>query len=278
MKREEIAFESEPGTLTDEKLHALHDLGVTRLSIGVENFDDEILRSNGRAHLSKEVYRAYEVSRAAGFQQINIDLIAGMLNETEANWKECVRKAIELGPECVTVYQLEVPFNTKIYKEMHEKGEIVAPVADWPTKRAWVDYAFSELEKAGYTITSGYTAIRNPGVNRFQYREYLWRGADMMALGVASFGYFRGTHYQNEKDFGPYVERMARGELPIARGMALSDDDRLIREFILLLKLGQVEAAYFQGKFGVDIFARFAEPLRASCRRRIPDAGRAGLA
>ena len=198
---EEIAFESEPGTLTDEKLHALHGLGVTRLSIGVENFDDEILRSNGRAHLSKEVYRAYEVSRAAGFQQINIDLIAGMLNETEANWRECVRKAIELGPECVTIYQLEVPFNTKIYKEMHEKGEIVAPVADWPTKRAWVDYAFSELEKAGYTITSGYTAIRNPGVNHFQYREYLWRGADMMALGVASFGYFRGTHYQNEKDY-----------------------------------------------------------------------------
>jgi oxygen-independent coproporphyrinogen III oxidase len=265
---EEVAFESEPGTLTDDKLHALHDLGVTRLSIGVENFDDEVLRSNGRAHLSKEVYRACEVSRAAGFRQINIDLIAGMLNETEANWKECVRKAIDLGPECVTIYQLEVPFNTKIYQEMHEKGEIVAPVADWTTKRAWVDYGFSELEKAGYTITSGYTAIRNPSVNRFQYREYLWRGADMMALGVASFGHYRGTHYQNEKDFGPYINRLAAGELPIARGMALSNDDRLIREFILLLKLGQVEAAYFQDKFGVDIFDRFAEPLELHASHR----------
>ena len=112
---------------------------------------------------------------------------------------------------------MEVPFNTKIYKEMHEKGEIVAPVADWPTKRASVDYAFSELEKAGYTMTSGYTAIRNPTVNRFQYREYL-SAVDMMALGVASFGHFRGTHYQNEKDFGPYVELAARSELPIARG------------------------------------------------------------
>jgi oxygen-independent coproporphyrinogen-3 oxidase len=258
---DEIAFESEPGTLTDEKLHALYDLGVTRLSIGVENFDDEVLRSNNRAHLSKEVYRAYEVSRKAGFQQINIDLIAGMLNETEANWRECVRKVVDMAPECVTIYQMEVPFNTKIYKEMHEKGELVAPVADWPTKRAWVDYAFSELEKAGYTITSGYTAIRNPNVNRFMYREYLWRGADMMALGVASFGYFRGVHYQNEKDFGPYVERLDRGELPIARGLALNDDDRLIREFILLMKLGQIDAGYFQGKFGVDIFTRFAGPL-----------------
>ncbi len=258
---EEIAFESEPGTLTDEKLHALHDLGVTRLSIGVENFDDGVLKSNGRAHLSKEVYRAYEVSRQAGFQQINVDLIAGMLNETEANWRDCVRKVIDMGPECVTIYQLEVPFNTTLYKEMHAKGEIVAPVADWPTKREWVAYAFSELENAGYTITSGYTAIRNPKVNHFMYREYLWRGADMMALGVASFGYFRDNHYQNEKDFGPYVDRLARGELPIARGLALSDDDRLIREFILIMKLGQVDAAYFQRKFDVDVLERFAAPL-----------------
>jgi oxygen-independent coproporphyrinogen-3 oxidase len=144
---------------------------------------------------------------------------------------------------------------------MREKGEIVAPVADWPIKRAWVDYAFSELENAGYTITSGYTAIRNPDVNHFMYREYLWRGADMMALGVASFGHFRGTHYQNEKDFGPYVDRLASGELPIARGMALTDDDRLIREFILLLKLGQVDTGYFQNKFGVDVLSRFASPL-----------------
>jgi oxygen-independent coproporphyrinogen III oxidase len=276
---DEIAFESEPGTLTDEKLHALHELGVTRLSIGVENFDDEILRSNGRAHLSKEIYRAYDVSRAARFQQINVDLIAGMVNETDANWRECVRKVIDMGPECVTVYQLEVPYNTKIYQEMHAKGEIVAPVADWPTKRAWVDYAFSELERAGYTVTSGYTAIRNPSVNRFMYREHLWRGADMMALGVASFGYFRGTHYQNEKDFGPYVDRLAHSELPIARGMVLSDDDRLIREFILLLKLGQVEAAYFQDKFGVDLFTRFAEPLahHAAAGQLVLDDGRVTL-
>ncbi|MCV7196380.1 coproporphyrinogen-III oxidase family protein [Mycobacterium angelicum] len=258
---DEIAFEAEPGTLTDDKLYALHDLGVTRLSVGVENFDDDILKVNGRAHLSKDIHRAVEVARKAGFDQINVDLIAGMVNETETNWRECVRKVIDMGPECVTVYQLEVPYNTAIYKEMRANGQIVAPVADWPTKRAWVDYAFSELESVGYTITSGYTAIRDPGVNNFMYREHLWRGADMMALGVSSFGHLGGTHCQNEKDFGPYVDRLARGELPIARGLALTDDDRLIREFILLLKLGQVDPAYFRGKFGVDVCARFAAPL-----------------
>ena len=81
---EEVTFECEPGTLTQAKLTALYRLGVTRISLGIEHFDDDILKSNGRAHLSREVYRAYDEVRATGFAQINIDLIAGMLNETEA--------------------------------------------------------------------------------------------------------------------------------------------------------------------------------------------------
>ena len=113
---EEVAFECEPGTLTDQKLKAIHDIGVTRLSLGVENFDDHILEINGRAHRSKEIERAYGYARDLGFQQINIDLIAGMLEETESNWQRCVEKALELSPECITIYQMEVPYNTTIYK------------------------------------------------------------------------------------------------------------------------------------------------------------------
>src|SRR5207249_10463402 len=92
---EEVTFECEPGSLTDHKLRAIRDLGVTRLSRGVENFDDRILEINGRAHRSKEVLRAYAYAREIGFPQINIDLIAGMVEETEANWRECVGTAIE---------------------------------------------------------------------------------------------------------------------------------------------------------------------------------------
>ena len=89
---EEVTFEAEPGTLTDHKLKAIRDLGITRLSLGVENFDDHILEINGRAHHSKEIARAYEHARHVGFPQINIDLIAGMVEETEENWKEvCAR-------------------------------------------------------------------------------------------------------------------------------------------------------------------------------------------
>jgi oxygen-independent coproporphyrinogen-3 oxidase len=258
---EEVTFECEPGTLNDEKLSTLQSLGVTRLSLGIENFDDEILRSNGRAHLSKEIHRAYQFARAIGFKQINIDLIAGMLNETEANWRECIRKAIDLAADCVTIYQMEIPFNTTIYQQMHQQGQIVAPVADWPTKRAWVDYAFTEFERAGYTVTSAYTAVRNPETFRFLYRDYLWQGADMVALGVSSFGHLRGTHYQNEKDIQPYFDRLRRQELPIHRALGMTEEEKLVREVILQMKRGRLERAYFQDKFATDILVRFAPAL-----------------
>ena len=89
---EEITFECEPGTLTESKLAAIRDLGVTRLSLGIENFDDHILELNGRAHRSAEIFRAYQFAQSLGFPQINIDLIAGMLGETEENWQRCVRE------------------------------------------------------------------------------------------------------------------------------------------------------------------------------------------
>ena len=80
-KAEEVTFECEPGTLSEPKVHALREIGVTRLSLGVEHFDDEILRENGRAHESPEIYRAWPWIQAAGFPNVNIDLIAGMVGQ-----------------------------------------------------------------------------------------------------------------------------------------------------------------------------------------------------
>jgi oxygen-independent coproporphyrinogen III oxidase len=259
---EEVTFECEPGTLTDHKLQAIRDLGVTRLSLGVENFNDHILEINGRAHHSKEIARAYAFARHVGFPQINIDLIAGMLEETEENWRDCVRKTIEMEPDSVTIYQMEIPFNTAIYKQMKAEGRLVAPVADWDTKRRWVTYAFAEMEKAGYTVGSAYTAVRDKSKTKFIYRDRLWAGADLLSLGVASFGHINGTHYQNQHDFAPYVDKVNAGEFPVFRALTPTDDERLIREFVLQLKLGKVSARYFNEKFSTDVLKRFATPLQ----------------
>jgi oxygen-independent coproporphyrinogen-3 oxidase len=145
---------------------------------------------------------------------------------------------------------------------MKAEGKLAAPVADWETKRAWVNYAFHELEQAGYKVASAYTAVKNPERTRFIYRDRLWAGADLLALGVASFGHIGGTHYQNHHDFDPYVSRIHQGEAPIYRALTPTEDERLIREFVLQLKLGHVSRAYFQKKFGVELCDRFAIPIQ----------------
>lgn len=259
---EEVTFECEPGTLTEHKLRAIREMGVTRLSLGVESFDEHILEINGRAHRGKEIDRAYALARELGFPQINIDLIAGMVEETTEKWRENIRKAIEMQPDSVTIYQMEVPYNTTMYKEMKAAGRLVAPVADWETKRGWVAYAFQELEKNGYTVGSAYTAVRNPEKTRFLYRDRLWAGADLIGLGVASFGHIGGTHFQNQHDFETYLNAITENQLPIYRALTPSAEEKLIRELVLQLKLGHVSRAYFQEKFGVDIRERFATPLR----------------
>ncbi len=258
---EEVTFECEPGTLTEGKLEVLREIGVTRLSLGIENFDDEILQLNGRAHVSKEIDRAYHFARSVGFPQINIDLIAGMVGETEENWRETVRRGIELQPDSVTIYQMEVPFNTTISKEMRVHGQDVAPVAPWTVKRAWTQYAFDEFRAAGYTVTSAYTAVKDPAKATFVYRNLLWAGADMLGMGVASFSHANGTHYQNEHDYETYIRRCNAGELPLLRALTPTPLERFVREFILQLKLGAVKRQYFLDKYGMDPNAQFAAEL-----------------
>ena len=258
---EEVAFECEPGTITEGKLKVIKDLGVTRLSLGIENFDDHILEINGRAHRSKEIYRSFEFARSMGFPQINVDLIAGMIGETTANWQECVRNTISLAPDSVTIYQMEIPYNTTIFKEMRAQEQTIPPVAGWNTKRDWVNYAFAELEKAGYSISSAYTAVKDPLRTRFLYRDLLWTGADMIGLGVASFSHVGGTHFQNDHEFEPYIAKLRQGALPIYRALTPTDEERMIRELILQMKLGHVHKDYFRTKFAVDIQQRFAESL-----------------
>src|SRR3954470_3210959 len=160
---EEITFECEPGTLTEHKLTAIRRMGVTRLSLGVENFDDRILEINGRAHRSPEIGQAYGFARALGFPQINIDLIAGMLGETEENWRRNIEKTVALEPDSVTIYQMELPYNTTITKDILQKtGQMIGTVAGWDVKRRWVGEAFAALERAGYHIGSAYTAVKDP--------------------------------------------------------------------------------------------------------------------
>src|SRR5690606_3848706 len=153
----EVTFECEPGTLQESKLETIREIGVTRLSLGIENFNDRILAENGRAHRWPAVDRAYQWATRLDFRSINVDLIAGMVGETNENWRENIRRTIELSPDSVTIYQMELPYNTIYSKDVTSE---YSPVADWKTKREWVDFAFAELQAAGYHVSSAYTLVK----------------------------------------------------------------------------------------------------------------------
>src|SRR4051794_4499863 len=256
---EEITFECEPGTLTEPKLAAIRRMGVTRLSLGVENFDDRILELNGRAHRSPEIGKAYAFARSLEFPQINIDLIAGMLGETEDNWQRCVQKTIELAPDSVTIYQMELPYNTTISKDLLQKtGQLTGSLAGWDTKRRWVQDAFDALASAGYSQASAYTAVKDPATATFVYRDRLWQGADMAGLGVASFGHMNGVHVQNKDTWETYSATVLNGEIPLGRAYRPTPEERMRRELILQLKKGRLDPAYFAAKYGVDVVSHFA--------------------
>ncbi len=259
---EEVTFECEPGTLSQGKLATLKELGVTRLSLGVENFSDAVLEENGRAHLSGEIYKSWDWIKALDFPNVNIDLISGMVGETWDNWMENVRRTIALSPDSVTIYQMELPFNT-VYSRDILGHQTETPVADWPTKRAWVNHAFDELLAAGYQVSSGYTLVKSKQKVNFSYRDNLWRGSDLLATGVASFGHVSGVHYQNHSEWTGYLEALERGELPLHRGMKPTRHQLLVRELILQLKTGSVEAGYFRRKIDVEILDEWHDAWQA---------------
>ncbi len=267
----EVTFECEPGTLKESKLRTIKEIGVTRLSLGIESFDDEILAENGRAHRSAEVAQSYLWAREIGFAQINVDLIAGMVGETDDKWRATVERTLALRPDSLTIYQMELPYNTVFTREMRASG--VSPVADWATKRRWVDYAFGQFEAAGYEVSSGYTLVLRERKQPFVYRDSLWHGADLVGTGVASFSHVGGVHYQNFDKWEEYVEALRGGRLPLARALPTTPRQRLIRELILQLKLGHVSPRYFQEKFGERIETLFADVWGALADERMAQIG-----
>jgi oxygen-independent coproporphyrinogen-3 oxidase len=253
---EEVTFECEPGTLQKAKLETLKAIGVTRLSLGIEHFDDEILAANGRAHLSPEIYRAYQWAREVDFPQVNIDLIAGMMGETEEKWREAVRRAIELQPDSVTIYQMELPYNTTISRDILNKG-MESPIAGWTAKRQWLDYAFEQFLAHDYEIAGTDIVATKKKTCRFIYRDALWHGGDMIGIGVSSFSHFGGVNFQNAHNFEEYVRILNEDRLPLLRAVSLTPKQRLIREMVLQLKTGELDTDYFSKKFGVDVWNEF---------------------
>jgi oxygen-independent coproporphyrinogen-3 oxidase len=262
----EVTFECAPKSVTTDKARALRDLGVTRLSLGVQQLDDAVLAANGRVHLTADVERAYESLRLGGFDVVNLDLMVGLVDETDESFFNSLERVIGLRPESVTIYQLEIPLNTPLYRSL--RAEVPAPPpASWDVKHARLAAAMARLEAAGYTIRSAYSAVLDPARHPFVYQDAQYHGADLVGIGASAFSHLGGVNQQNLASLAAYLDAGTRDRPPFWRAYELSARERLVREFILQLKLGGVDRRYFREKFKTDVLESFDEPLDEARRR-----------
>jgi oxygen-independent coproporphyrinogen III oxidase len=258
---DEITYECQPGTVTRECLSLLREHGVTRASIGIQTLNDKVLRQVGRAAGADDCREVFDLAQDAGFDQINVDLLAGLPGETEESWLQTIKQITEMAPDTITIYQLELTHNSAMYRALQSGGGQRLPT--WPEKRAWVRKAFLLLEQNDYVIYGAYWAVKDTSKPRFAYvRDHYWRGDDLLALGETSFGTMQGFHYQNVDNFEAYAANCESGKLPLRRAYQMSSDDQLRREFILLLKTGNVDIARLDQKFSSDTIRLLNEPLQ----------------
>jgi oxygen-independent coproporphyrinogen-3 oxidase len=247
----EVCVECAPRSATSDRLAVLREAGVTRVSLGVQQMNDDVLARNGRIHLVADVARAYAAVRAAGFPVVNLDLIAGLVGETERTFFESLDRVIDMAPDSVTIYQLEIPQNTPLFRALPSLPPAEAPAA-WSEKRARVAGAFARLESAGFVVRSAYAAVRDPVRHAFVYQDAQYAGADVLGVGVSAFSCVGGVNQQNLAALDRYLAAIRAGDWPHWRGHVLSSRERAVREFILQLKLGRVDRQAFRARHGVD--------------------------
>lgn len=247
----EVTFEVAPRTATAGKLAYLKQQGVSRISMGVQQLNDEILKRNGRIHSVTDVLRAYDEIHKMDFAVVNLDLIVGLVGETEESFFRSLENVIHLAPTSITIYQLEIPANTPLHRAISQ-GSCSGELPSWEVKHQRLDRAFRQLEQSGYSLRTAYAATRNPSSDVFCYQSEQYRGVDLYGLGLASFSYLQGAHLQNEAGRERYGESLHQGRLPWARGYLLDPVERCLRSFILQFKLGRVDCAALDRRFGID--------------------------
>lgn len=255
----EFTSESEPGTLDARKLAAMREMGITRLSMGVQTFDDELLKKNGRSHGSHQVFKALELARQNDFPVINIDLMSGIVDETMPTWERSVQTLIDLNIEHVSIYRMEIYKNTLLYAAGFTGPGVGGIPTDEEELELWLR-AVDMLEGAGYTQVTGHAFIKRPEYNHTE-RTIMWGGEDFIATGLSSYSYLNDVVFQNTASWDKYVAMAGSGQSPVEKSLRLNSKQRMAREVVLGLKMFHFDRAAFRRRHGFDVLDLYGPQL-----------------
>lgn len=252
---EEFTIEANPGDLTADKIAVLKDSKCNRVSLGVQTFDDRMLKKIGRSHNQEQIYETIAALKEAGFYNISIDLIYALPGQTMEQVVDNVAKALALDIPHMSLYSLILENHT-VFMNRQRRGNLHLPNED--VESDMFEYILSELEKNGfehYEISN----FTKPG---FESRHNLmyWDNAEYYGLGAGASGYLNGMRYRNRGPIQHYLKSIREKGHARLHEEILSDKERMEEEMFLgLRKKSGISMARFEEKFGVSFQERYGQ-------------------
>ena len=254
---EELTIEANPGDLDADKIAVLKNSAVNRVSLGVQTFDDKMLKKIGRSHLEKDIYENIDRLKLAGFDNISIDLIYALPGQTMKQVKENVAKAIGLDIPHMSLYSLILENHTVFMNRMR-RGKLPLPKEELEAEM--FEYIIAELERAGFE----HYEISNFSKSGFESRHNLmyWDNAEYYGIGAGASGYVNGVRYKNHGPIRHYLSAVEEGNARITEEH-LSQKEQMEEEMFLgLRKKSGVSMARFEEKFGRTFDGLYGEIVR----------------
>lgn len=254
---EELTIEANPGDLDADKIAVLKQSPVNRVSLGVQTFDDKMLKKIGRSHLEKDIYENIDRLKLAGFDNISIDLIYALPGQTMAQVKDNVAKAISLDIPHMSLYSLILENHTVFMNRMR-RGKLPLPKEELEAEM--FEYIIAELERAGFE----HYEISNFSKPDFESRHNLmyWDNAEYYGIGAGASGYVNGVRYKNHGPIRHYLNAVEAGNARITEEH-LSQREQMEEEMFLgLRKKSGVSMTRFEEKFGRSFEGLYGEIVR----------------
>ena len=246
----EITIEVNPGTCSLKKLKAYREMGINRLSIGLQSSNDELLKEIGRIHNFEEYVQTVKWAKKAGFENISTDIIIGLPNQTIYDVEDSINKVLELGVKHISVYSLIVEENTKMFNLINSKklslpDDEIERYMYWFSKRKLEDNGFIHYEISNFALP-GYMSIHN--MDCWSQKEYL-------GFGVAAASFMNNKRFSNTNSIDTYIENINNGKFLKNRNIdEILNNDDLAKEYIILglRKVMGFSILEFIRKFGTN--------------------------
>ncbi len=255
----EITIEINPGTVDRKKLQNYKELGINRLSIGVQSTNNELLKMLGRIHTYEEFKNTYNLAREIGFKNINIDFIIGLPNQTIDDIEQIITEIKELKPEHVSVYSLILEEGTEITKLVNSK-KLYIPTDELERDMYWkVKRGLEELRYIHYEISN----FSKPNMES-KHNIDCWEQKEYMGFGVAAHSYIDGVRFSNTENIEEYINNYENNKQE--NNFILhekQDKDAKMREYMILglRKIDGIDCGKFEAKFSEDIFSIFGSEI-----------------